>query len=145
VTQIEFHTHLDNKIQFACRLLRKAVVMNHRVGVVAPAEDLHLLDAALWTFSAHDFLPHVRVESASALSEHRITNSPVWLVEKAELLQPDQLVLYLGQKLPTGFPRFKRWIELVGQNDDEQRSARERWKHYRDRGYSLVHHDHRQQ
>jgi DNA polymerase III subunit chi len=141
VTSIEFHTHLEDKSLYACRLLRKAVGMNNRVGVVGPADELQALNERLWTFSAHDFLPHVHIISTDATQSLQARMSGIWLVEDASVLHADHLVLHLGQGVHDGFQRFTRWIELVGLSEAEQGSARQRWKHYRDRGYTLTHHD----
>ena len=58
MTRIEFHFNAPERLQYACRLLRKASAQNLRIGVVGSAAALRQLDAALWNFSAVDFLPH---------------------------------------------------------------------------------------
>ncbi|MDR0479806.1 MAG: DNA polymerase III subunit chi, partial [Burkholderiaceae bacterium] len=41
-----------------------------------------------------------------------------------------------------GFECYARLIELVGQDDEADRAqARERWKHYAERGYAITRHD----
>lgn len=116
--------------------------MSHRIGVLAPAELLQALDLQLWTFSAHDFLPHARLHTHADQNSSLIQRSSIWLVESTDVLSADHVVLHLGHQVPDGFQRFMRWIELVGLDENEQRNGRARWKHYRDRGYTLIHHDH---
>ena len=65
MTRIEFHFNTTDRLPYACRLLRKALGRNLRVGVIGAAATLRQLDAALWTFSAHDFLPHCMASDAS--------------------------------------------------------------------------------
>ena len=46
-----------------------------------------------------------------------------------------------ASQVPAGFERFERLIELVGNVDDDRAQARQRWRHYADRGYAITHHD----
>jgi DNA polymerase-3 subunit chi len=58
MTRIEFHFNAPERLPYACRLLRKAHGRGLRLGVVGSEATLRQLDAALWTFSELDFLPH---------------------------------------------------------------------------------------
>ncbi|MBQ9579261.1 MAG: DNA polymerase III subunit chi, partial [Ottowia sp.] len=67
VTEIAFHFNIADdergKLNYACRLLRKAYAQGARVGVLAAPEALEALDAALWTFSQRDFIPHCMAQA----------------------------------------------------------------------------------
>jgi DNA polymerase-3 subunit chi len=48
------------------------------------------------------------------------------------------VLINLDGELPEGFARFQRLIEIVGNDDGEKLPARNRYRHYRDRGYPLT-------
>ena len=140
MTEISFHFNMPDKVPYACRLLRKAVGSGARVVVVGEQQAMGQLDLALWTFSALDFVPHCHHDSDSSM----LQASPVVLAGVAlplESTQTFQVLLNLGSTVPQGFERFERLIELVGVDDNDRQSARQRWKHYSSRGYAITRHD----
>lgn len=140
MTEISFHFNAPDKFNHACRLLRKACNAGHRVSVVGPAAALQQLDAALWTFSALDFIPHCFADAPQTVQ----TKSAIVLgqVSTSEAVSPArQMLVNLDNTVPDGFERFERVIELVGTDEADRQSARARWKHYASRGYSMVRHD----
>lgn len=137
MTEIAFHFNAPDKVAYACRLLRKAVAAGARVVVMAEAEVLRRLDQALWTFAPLEFVPHC-MATADALT---VCASPVLLCERAQDLPHSQVLLNLGGRVPEGFERFERLIEVVSLDQADRQEARGRWKHYADRGYAIVRHD----
>jgi DNA polymerase III subunit chi len=140
VTEISFHFNAPDKLNHACRLLRKACNAGHRVAVVGPAAALQQLDTALWTFSALDFIPHCFANAPQAVQKH----SAIVLGQNADAdaaLPALQMLVNLDDAVPSGFERFERVIELVGTDEADRQSARARWKHYASRGYAMVRHD----
>lgn len=137
MTEIAFHFNAPNLVDYACRLLHKAVGRGAKVLVVADACTLNALDIALWTYSMTEFLPHCTV-----LSDPKIlAKSPVLLAQSAENSPHTKILLNLGLYLPDGFELFERVIDVVSQNDDSRHLARIRWKQYRDLGYEITRHD----
>ncbi|MGV0960437.1 MAG: DNA polymerase III subunit chi [Limnohabitans sp.] len=137
MTRIEFHFNAPERLQYACRLLRKAHAQHLRIGVVGSPPALRQLDAALWTFSAADFLPH-----SSAADSPEVQNaSPILLSDAADLCLGRAVLVNLGDEVPAGFDRFERLIEIVAMDDHGRMSARQRWKHYTAQGYELLQHD----
>lgn len=140
MTEIAFHFNAPDKLAYACRLLRKAVKSGSRVVVTGDAASLQALDTLLWTFSAHEFLPHCRAGS----SAEQLLASPVVLaaqIEGGAALPHHQVLLNLGDVVAPGYERFERAIEVVTLDEQERQKARLRWKHYADRGYSITRHD----
>lgn len=138
MTEVSFHFNVPEKIGYACRLLRKA----YRAGassvvVVAPSETLRALDTALWTISPLDFIPHCMASSGAALRDA----SPIVLASDCAQTTGSDVLVHLGDSVPTGFERFGRLIELVGQDDADRAAARGRWRHYAERGYVIQRHD----
>jgi DNA polymerase-3 subunit chi len=137
MTQIEFHFNTTERLQYTCRLLRKAHARALRVGVVGSEASLRQLDAALWSFSEVDFLPH---SNAADAAEVRAV-SPIRLhVDPVQLSGMDVLV-NLGDEVPQGFESFARLIEIVATDDHGRMTARQRWRHYSAQGYALKQHD----
>jgi DNA polymerase III subunit chi len=137
VAEIAFHFNAPDTMVYCCRLLRKAVAGGARVVVTGSSETLAQLDAALWTFSPTDFVPHCSLDS----DERIVAASPVILAGTIAATPHQQVLVNLGQQVPAGFERFERVIEVVGLEDEDRQLARGRWKHYTDRGYAITRHD----
>lgn len=139
MTEIDFHFNAADKVSHTCRLLRKAVVVSGaRVVVMADGGMLDVLDAALWQFSATDFIAHCR----SAGEPHAVSRSPVVLATADATGLPHQQVLVnLGEAVPAGFERFERLIEVVTGDEADRIAGRARWRHYAERGYALKRYD----
>lgn len=138
MTEVAFHFNVPGKLAYACRLLRKASASGSRVVVTGEPELLRTLDTELWTFSAVEFIAHCH---AAAADPEVLAASPVVLSESARGTPHQQVLLNLGLRVPDGFERYERLIEVVTQDDDDRRQARGRWKHYADRGYAITRHD----
>lgn len=138
MTEVAFHFGAPDKVAYVCRLLRKAVGAGAKVVVLGNDADLQRLDADLWALSPTEFLPHC-LESEETPAPKR---APVILTPTP--LQHDFLrdvLVNLADPLPQGFENFARLIEIVGADDADRAAARQRWKHYTQRGYSIVRHD----
>ena len=137
MTEVAFHFNVPDRLVYTCRLLRKAYAAGGRTVVVGSAEQLQTLDSALWTFSALDFIPHCLASAATDV----VSRTPVVLANDASLVANAQVLVHLGEQVPTGFERFERLIELVGTADADRTHARGRWRHYAERGYQIQRHD----
>ncbi|PUE36102.1 DNA polymerase III subunit chi [Limnohabitans sp. Jir72] len=137
MTRIEFHFNATERLQYACRLLRKAHTQKLRIGVVGSAQALRQLDSALWTFSAVDFLPHSTSSEGADVQDV----SAILLSEDPERCAGRDVLVNLGDEVPAGFEQFGRLIEIVAVDDHGRMTARQRWKHYTAQGYDLVQHD----
>jgi DNA polymerase III subunit chi len=131
MTGVEFHFNAPDKLAYACRLLRKAVGKGAKVVVTGEPGILRELDTALWTFSALEFVPHCHADAQPAM----LAASPVVLADTPRTAPHQQVLVNLGNQVPEGFERFERLIEVVTQGEDDRQQARQRWKHYANRGY----------
>lgn len=138
MTEVAFHFNVPDKLGYACRLLRKAAGSGAKVVVTGEAELLRALDTELWTFSALEFLPHCHAASADA---QVLAASPIVLADAPRATPHQEVLVNLGARIPDGFERFERLIEVVTQEDEDRQQARMRWKHYADRGYAIKRHD----
>lgn len=137
MTEVAFHFNVPDRMDYTCRLLRKAVASNAKLVVTGLAETLQQLDAALWTFSVTDFVPHCHHDADARV----VAASPVILTPSIETVPDGGVLLNLGPVAPDRFERFERVIEIVGQDDEDRRLARGRWKHYTQRGHAITRHD----
>jgi DNA polymerase-3 subunit chi len=107
------------------------------------------LDKLLWQYPATAFIPHCR----SDIEEAGPSNWPVLSLSKwpvvlnhgaengGEKFPHHDLLISLHNECVTFFSRFERVIEIVGQDEEDSRLGRERYKFYKDRGYELRHID----
>jgi DNA polymerase-3 subunit chi len=135
VIRIDFHFNVDHRVHYACRVTRKARAAGKRLVVYARnAERLAQYDAALWTFSALDFLPHVYARSPLAAV------TPILLALDAATAPASDVLLTLDDEAPPAFDevfaRYERVIEVVSRDDDDRSRARARFKAYKERGYA---------
>lgn len=137
MTEIAFHVNAADKLAYACRLLRKAWRSGARVAVVGPTPLLHRLDAALWTFSAQDFIPHCLGTADDTVKRA----SAIVLLDDARSAPHHGVLVNLGEDVAPGFERFERVIEVADAGSSDVLAARSRWKHYASRGYVLTHQD----
>jgi DNA polymerase-3 subunit chi len=135
MTRIDFHSHIPDKIQYACRLARKARANDCRIVLLAPdRSQLATLDEALWTFSEQDFLPHVSAGDPLA------AQTPIVLTDSDEAELPHhQVLINLSGTTPRNFARFERMFEIVSTDEADIVASRERYRFYKTRGYPLTH------
>lgn len=137
MTDVAFHFNAPDRVAYACRFLRKAVGLGARVLVTGSPVTLSQLDAALWSLSPIDFIPHCSLADDARL----VAASPVVLSDSIQSSAHRQVLLNLADLVPEGFEEFARVIEIVGSDDAGRQLARHRWKFYTDRGYSITRHD----
>lgn len=135
MTSIDFHTNIADKLNYTCRLVRKAVTAQQRVAILFNDEaELAALDTALWSFSDTDFLPHVR-------SDHPLAaQTPVILLPHDSADCPHhQILINVSRTTPVHFARFERLLEIISTDATDAACGRERFRQYRQRGYPLAH------
>ncbi|HEX7048291.1 MAG TPA: DNA polymerase III subunit chi [Gammaproteobacteria bacterium] len=137
MTEIDFYVLASatpgKRDALACRIAEKAVGLGHRVFVQArDAAHARALDDLLWTFRDGSFLPHsLGVDDADA---------PVIISAGEEPAGDLQVMINLSNTVPAFFSRFERVAELVDEEPAVRDAGRERFRFYRDRGYSLRTH-----
>jgi DNA polymerase-3 subunit chi len=135
MTRIDFHSDVPDKIAYTCRLVRKARTANCRIVLLTRDHaDLAALDEALWTFSETDFLPH------AAAGDELSPDTPVILTDNDTADVPHHEVLInLSGNTPAHFARFERMIEIIAADEADRTAGRERFRFYKQRGYTLNH------
>ncbi len=122
--------HKDNgRALLACRLADKAYSLGHTVYLLAASEaQATALDDLLWTFRQDSFIPHERYPLAGEEA------SPVLIGTILPTEAGAQVLINCADRLPEGFERYERVVELVDQNPEVLAKSRERFKQYRERG-----------
>jgi DNA polymerase-3 subunit chi len=135
MTRVDFHSKVPDKLLYACRLIRKARTAGMKVVVyLQDSQQLSDFDQALWTFSEHDFIPHV------VASDELANQTPVILsCDASENLPHHQVLINLSTQTPDHFARFERMFEIVSTDEQDLAAGRGRYKHYQTRGYALTH------
>lgn len=140
MTRIDFYLlQSDDSRQrelFACRLVEKAFNQGLKVYLHAGSEtQARELDALLWTFRDRSFLPH-------ALGMPADDDPSAIVVGNG---QPPEgwhdVLVNLADEVPESFSRFERILEILNGDEQVRRPGRDRFKFYRDRGYTLETHD----
>ncbi|MFN3630087.1 MAG: DNA polymerase III subunit chi [Casimicrobiaceae bacterium] len=101
--------------------------------LTADAAQTDRLERLLWEEPREGFIPHVRIDSPLA------SVTPVLVDHAAEHPGAGDLLINLAAKPPLFFARFLELIELVGRDPDAVAAGRERWRHYKARGFALTH------
>ena len=136
MTQIDFYTHVSDKLRTACALSAKACAQGLRVHVCCPdPETAQRFDRMLWTTPALGFTPHCGPRHPLA------PVTPVIVDFDGETTAHDEVLINLRSDSPEFFSRFRRLVEIVGVEEEDKALARERFRHYRDRGYEIRTHD----
>lgn len=135
MTRIDFHTNIPDKLAYACRLARKAYGARAKIVVLAESSaQAEALNAALWTVSDADFLPHVLAGDPLA------PQTPIVITdnEDVELPHHDMLV-NLTRRTPNNFAQFARVFEIISLDEEDAAEGRKRYTAYKKLSYPLTH------
>jgi DNA polymerase-3 subunit chi len=135
MTRIDFHTNIDDKLSYACRLARKAHGAGARLVLLAEdADQAQALDQALWNVGPTDFLAHAM--AGAPLSAH----SPIIITTTmlAELPH-SQMLINLSRSIPAELERFERVFEIISSAPDDAQAGRARYSSYKQQAYPLTH------
>ena len=136
--KVEFHSGVPDRLEHACRLLRKAQAAGARVVVAGDPAGLDRLDVVLWTYDALAFVPHVRLRAGTDPGPVA-QRTTVWLTDTPSRSAWRDVLVNLGPEMVDGWQDFARVIEVV--QDGDAGAARRRWRTYGGHpGVELVHH-----
>lgn len=129
---------------FVCRLTQKALKQYGRI-FIAIGDDAQLsrLDQRLWESPPESFLPHqIAPQPANADTEQwAFEQTPVLLGSAGQDANQSQVYINLTGDLAPGHENRQRIAEIVIQEPALLAASRERFRFYRDQGYSVQSHD----
>ncbi len=137
MTSVSFHFNVDDRLNYSCRLVRKAAATGTTLVVIGPDDILTQFDRDLWTFSSTEFVPHCQTDDAVS----RVQRSSVVLCKSLNNVEARAVLINLDEAVPEGFEAFDRVIEVVSADPVVRWHARQRWKHYSRTGLELIQHD----
>lgn len=121
--------------RFVCTIANKAWQNGNNVYIHTDDRNTAIiLDNLLWTYNDISFLPH------SLYDDFDQGNNPVLIGWNEQLPEQCQVMINTAEDIPATADKFPRIVEIVAGNDQDRKSARDRYRNYRDRGYEL--HDH---
>lgn len=134
-TRVDFHTNIPDKLAYACRLARKAYASKAKVVLLAEdAAQAEALDAALWSVSDTDFIPHVPAGDPLA------AQTPVIVTfDEAAALPHYEMLVNLTRRTPANVDRFARVFEIISTDEQDAAEGRKRYVAYKKQSYPLTH------
>jgi len=140
MTQVDFHFNAPDKWLYVSRLLRKANAQGKRVGVWGESPKIHRLNQDLWQLGPTDFVTHCWIsESPLCVDRSSVVMSEDW--GQLRGLQGLDVYLNLNHSVPADLNQVLRLIEVVGPDDEDKASARQRWKQYTQLGFHINRYD----
>lgn len=125
----------DAHFKLACRLVEKAYKNQHRIYIhTANQTDTHRMDELLWTYRDDSFLPH---------NIYGDGPDPAPPIQIGFAVTPDKhrdILINLSSTIPEFYTQFIRVLEVVENNPTIQERARENYKIYRAKNYSITTH-----
>ena len=136
MTEIKFFFNVDNKLQFACKMAKRAYDDGRKLIVYTPSPKLaDEFDRLLWTFSQLSFVPHVKASHPLA------AETPIIIASDDSGLPHHEALLNIGDDPPPFFSRFDALREVVSSESEDRARARARLKFYKSRGFDIQTHD----
>lgn len=141
MTKIDFYVHPagardDAHELTVCRLAEKVSAQGQRIYIHADSEaQAQRLDSLLWTFRDGSFVAHEQYRAGTD------SDAPVQIGTHPSPEIDSDVLINLAAEVPLFFSRFPRVAEFVGSSDAAKKQGRERYRFYRDRGYSLDLHE----
>ena len=128
------------RLRFACRLVEKAWLHEHRVRVQLDAGgDGAAFDDLLWTFSDRSFVPHARLTPDAGPAGQP---APVVIADGDVAGPADRdMLVNLAAGVPAAFQGYTRIAEVVDADEARRRRGRERFRFYREQGIEPQTHE----
>ena len=127
MTHIEFIFNVVDKTRLALGLTEHLIRRN-RSALIYFADQKAIDHFSLALLEKDFFMPHL-IEENAFLNKLSLTLSKVDLMD-------DTLINFASKEIK-GFSRYLKMYELVGNDDEDKKSARERYRFYKDCGYQV--------
>ncbi|PCK07328.1 MAG: DNA polymerase III subunit chi [Alteromonadaceae bacterium] len=143
MTSVDFYVlqqnSIDDRKQFACRLIDKVVRQGHKVILnEEQATDSADMDQRLWAFKPESFIPHVVAGDANTQNAAVVLVNTQNTGEDTEL--HEDVLINLAMKPPSNFARFQRLVEIVVQEPEILAATRKNYAIYKSQGYTINMH-----
>ena len=127
MTHIEFIFNIVDKTKLVIGLTEHLIRRNRSALIYFKDQsDIHNFSLSL--LEKELFMPHL-IEENALLNKLSLTQSKVDLMD-------DTLINFTSKEIQ-GFSRYLKMYELVGHDNEDKNSARERYRFYKDCGYQV--------
>jgi DNA polymerase-3 subunit chi len=138
--KIDFYILSNNELEpcyrYMCRVIEKAYKHKHKVYIHAENQkEAQYVDELLWTFEDTSFIPH------NFIGEGPDQPPPVQLGHGEPTSNQNDILINLSGSIPEFHQRFRRILEFIPQISDKQDAARERFRSYKEQGYTVNSHN----
>lgn len=137
MTEVAFHFNVLDKVEYACRLLRKAHAKGSSLFVLAEPGTVQKVESALWTLAPNAFIPHCM----TAAAPYVIARTPIQIGPELPAQPHASMLVNLQREWVAGWRQFEKIFEIVTLDDLERQAARERLRRYRAEGIDPVWHE----
>jgi DNA polymerase-3 subunit chi len=127
LTHIEFIFNVVDRTSLTIGLTEKLIRRN-RSALIYFEDEKAIDDFSLALLEKELFMPHL-IEENALLNKLSLTQSKLDLMD-------DTLINFASKEIQ-GFSRYLKMYELVGHDDEDKKSARERYGFYKDCGYQV--------
>lgn len=135
--QVDFYILEGNRQRdhFVCQLANK--VCQQQLNILIQTNDeasAQAIDQRLWTFHDISFLPH------SVYNEDQDNDEPVLINWQAASSSQRDVLMNLSDRIPDNVDQFARIVEIISGNEEMRQAARQRYRDYRQLGFTLDTH-----
>ena len=139
MTRVDFYilpeSTADARLQFACRLLHKAVKLGHQCYIHCDnPQQAQTIDQLLWQFQPTSFLPHKLLGEAGAPCTIEIGCGD-------DPGPHNDVLINVSSAIPDFFSRFQRVSEIASQDPNTLDNLRNNYRFYQQRNYPFHRHD----
>ena len=127
MTHIEFIFNVIDKTKLAIDLTER-LIRGNRSALIYFKDQSAIDDFSLALLEKELFMPHL-IEENAFLNKLSLTQFKLDLMD-------DTLINFTSKEIQ-GFSRYLKMYELVGHDDEDKNSARERYRFYKDCGYQV--------
>lgn len=144
MTRIDFYIleqkQASNRNLFVCRLLEKIYKKGHQSLVhLSDLRQAQQLDDLLWTWRQGSFIPHEIGNETDGQSVCPILIN--YQSGNRAGAGINDVLVNLTPEIPQFFSSFDRVVEVVDNQEQNRKLARERYRFYQQRGYPLETHE----
>ena len=133
--EISFYQLTKSEFRKALPSLLEKVLESgkHAVLLAANEDRVKEIDNFLWTFSTNRFIPH------GTRADKYPEDQPVYITTSEENPNKSEILVIVDGKQPEFIKDFSRTLDIFDGNDEnEVKAARARWKSYADKKYTLT-------
>ncbi len=140
MTQVDFYilknAPLNKAELFVCQLTEKAFKKGHKIHIhTADNHQTERMDSLMWTYNDLSFLPHNKINDEQA------AETPIHISHNSEKASINDVLINLKPEIPVFYEQFERVAEIVTNDPQQQQAARQRYRHYQQRGCTVNSHE----